>query len=262
MTTAPQPEGPSAELREFLGKLVRAEWVRWAREQPSPKPSWLESWNALTEPEREVDRRIGEAVWRFSYVRDLHPAPLLAAPEVPAPVGEPVALAWLPIIGAVPKALINDRGLQLLVQLVESIAVHEEKRPRRVLACWDHTTMFELRDYLCDLAAPAVSPPPAAQEIAEAFERGRLQGMDQERALWEMARDAQELGLYPAAQEVPQEVVRDAMRWGIVLACVRQGQHGEWVIHEDDPHNADGTKAMFAAAIDRALASPAAPEGQ
>ena len=38
------------------------EWVKWALEQPSPKPSWLSPWKELTEPEREVDRRIGEAV--------------------------------------------------------------------------------------------------------------------------------------------------------------------------------------------------------
>lgn len=54
------------EVREFLGKLVRFEWVEWAREQPSPKPSWLKPWEELTEPEREVDRRIGERIYRFA----------------------------------------------------------------------------------------------------------------------------------------------------------------------------------------------------
>ena len=39
--------------------MVRDEWVKWAREQPNPKPSWLLPWEELTEPEREVDRRIG-----------------------------------------------------------------------------------------------------------------------------------------------------------------------------------------------------------
>lgn len=46
--------------REFLGRLVRMEWVKWAREQSNPKPHWLEPWEALDEPMREVDRRIGE----------------------------------------------------------------------------------------------------------------------------------------------------------------------------------------------------------
>jgi hypothetical protein len=48
--------------REFLGRLVRMEWVRWAREQSDPKLHWLEPWDALDEPMREVDRRIGERV--------------------------------------------------------------------------------------------------------------------------------------------------------------------------------------------------------
>lgn len=52
----------SAHDREFLGRLVRKVWIDWAREQPSPKPSWLVPWDGLSEPDREVDRRIGEQV--------------------------------------------------------------------------------------------------------------------------------------------------------------------------------------------------------
>jgi hypothetical protein len=48
--------------REALGRLVRDTWTRWAAEQPDPKASWLVPWEALSEPEREVDRLIGEAV--------------------------------------------------------------------------------------------------------------------------------------------------------------------------------------------------------
>src|SRR5688572_23218730 len=40
--------------REFLGQVVRAEWIAWAKGQPNPKPSWLQPWEELTEPEREV----------------------------------------------------------------------------------------------------------------------------------------------------------------------------------------------------------------
>jgi hypothetical protein len=58
----PRPEGVQALDREALGRLVRDEWVRWAREQPNPKPSWLTPWSDLSESEREVDRRIGERV--------------------------------------------------------------------------------------------------------------------------------------------------------------------------------------------------------
>jgi hypothetical protein len=48
--------------REFLGRLVRLEWARWARKQDNTKPHWLEPWDALDEPMREADRRIGERV--------------------------------------------------------------------------------------------------------------------------------------------------------------------------------------------------------
>jgi len=54
----------TAEERERLGRLVREEWVRWAQEQPDPKPSWLTPWVGLSESMKEVDRRIGERVAR------------------------------------------------------------------------------------------------------------------------------------------------------------------------------------------------------
>ena len=55
--------------REHLGRLVREEWVTWAREQPNPKASWLAPWEELAEPDREVDRRIGERVAQAALVR-------------------------------------------------------------------------------------------------------------------------------------------------------------------------------------------------
>lgn len=48
--------------REVLGKLVRATWITWAQEQPNPKASWLVPWDELDGSDKEVDRRIGEAV--------------------------------------------------------------------------------------------------------------------------------------------------------------------------------------------------------
>lgn len=48
--------------REWLGKLVRLAWVKWAKEQPDAKPSWLVPWEELEERYREVDRRIGEFI--------------------------------------------------------------------------------------------------------------------------------------------------------------------------------------------------------
>lgn len=49
-------------IPEMLGVEVRRVWLAWAREQPNPKPSWLVPWEELSEPDREVDRRIGMAI--------------------------------------------------------------------------------------------------------------------------------------------------------------------------------------------------------
>jgi hypothetical protein len=53
-------------LRERLGKIVRSVWIKWAKEQPHPKESWLVDWNALSESDKEVDRRIGETIWSIA----------------------------------------------------------------------------------------------------------------------------------------------------------------------------------------------------
>jgi hypothetical protein len=49
--------------RDSLGRRVREVWVEWARHQPAPKSSWLSSYDELAEPDKEVDRRIGAALW-------------------------------------------------------------------------------------------------------------------------------------------------------------------------------------------------------
>jgi hypothetical protein len=51
-------------LRDDLGRIVREVWVSWAQEQPNPKASWLVPYDQLNEPDREVDRRIGERLFR------------------------------------------------------------------------------------------------------------------------------------------------------------------------------------------------------
>lgn len=58
----PKPPGP--RTRDDWGRLVRETWIRWARTQPDPKPSWLVPYDELSEPDREADRMIGEAVAR------------------------------------------------------------------------------------------------------------------------------------------------------------------------------------------------------
>jgi len=63
---APREQRTEGDLdREILGQLVRSVWIAWAKEQSDPKPSWLVEWDGLSEPDKEVDRRIGEAVARF-----------------------------------------------------------------------------------------------------------------------------------------------------------------------------------------------------
>lgn len=53
-------EGPFD--REHLAREVRVAWVRWAEQQPDPKPSWLVPYDGLSEPDKEADRQIGEHI--------------------------------------------------------------------------------------------------------------------------------------------------------------------------------------------------------
>lgn len=50
----------NSERRDTLGRAVRAAWIKWARTQPNPKPSWLVPWEELSEADREADRVIAE----------------------------------------------------------------------------------------------------------------------------------------------------------------------------------------------------------
>lgn len=54
--------------RETLGREVRRVWIEFCLENGDTKPSHLASWEEMTEPEREVDRRIGEAIARMVLV--------------------------------------------------------------------------------------------------------------------------------------------------------------------------------------------------
>ena len=48
---------------DSLGRIVREVWIAWAKEQPTPKPSWLVPYDQLSEPDKEVDRRIGKRLF-------------------------------------------------------------------------------------------------------------------------------------------------------------------------------------------------------
>lgn len=53
----------NADKRDALGRLVRKVWIAWAMEHREPKASWLVEWDRLGASDREVDMRIGEAVY-------------------------------------------------------------------------------------------------------------------------------------------------------------------------------------------------------
>lgn len=61
---------PIPMSRDSLGRAVREAWVRWARSQPCPKPSWLVDYDDLAEEDREADRQIGEHVARLTLLAD------------------------------------------------------------------------------------------------------------------------------------------------------------------------------------------------
>lgn len=62
MDETKDPAG-TEQSRELLGRWVRQVWVQWASEQPDPKSSWLLPWEELDDGQREVDMRIGEALY-------------------------------------------------------------------------------------------------------------------------------------------------------------------------------------------------------
>jgi hypothetical protein len=87
-TPAPPADGGRLPpwSRDDLGRFVREAWVRWAKTQPSPKPSWLVPWEELAEPDKEADRQIGEAVARWTLIGDA--ARTVAAPPAQAALVE------------------------------------------------------------------------------------------------------------------------------------------------------------------------------
>lgn len=57
--------------RDFLGRIVREAWIRWAETQDAPKAHWLLPYSELSEPDKEADRQIGEALVRWVLDHDL-----------------------------------------------------------------------------------------------------------------------------------------------------------------------------------------------
>jgi len=72
LTPSAPPQSEISEIDEsrtdeHLGREVRRIWEKWAKEQFFQKISWTVPWDELSEPEREVDRRIGSWLWRLGY---------------------------------------------------------------------------------------------------------------------------------------------------------------------------------------------------
>lgn len=61
--------------RDVLGRRVRELWVAWAQRQEKPKPSWLVSYDELSEADKEADRCIGSALWGDGFAQGVDAVP-------------------------------------------------------------------------------------------------------------------------------------------------------------------------------------------
>lgn len=93
--------------REYLGQQVREVWIAWAKEQSNPKASWLVTWEGLSEPDREVDRRIGEHIAMLSTLRQPQQMVPYMKLDKPARIGAAtfgVGVPWSTVIGCAQRA--------------------------------------------------------------------------------------------------------------------------------------------------------------
>lgn len=72
---------PFSPPYDDLGAAVRAEWIVWAKSQPSPKPSWLVPYDQLSAPDKQADRMIGLVIARWTLI--MESAQLSAALDPP-----------------------------------------------------------------------------------------------------------------------------------------------------------------------------------
>lgn len=74
MATSPQ------EHAERLGQLVRMVWDTWARQQPdvAEHSSWTVPWERMAERDKDVDRRIGLALYALGAADVLEGTDLVA----------------------------------------------------------------------------------------------------------------------------------------------------------------------------------------
>lgn len=72
--------------RDKLGRLVREVWIKWAKEQPVAKSSWIVAYDQLSECEKEVDRRIGETLFRAGMDAGAAPKPRRVCADCAGPI--------------------------------------------------------------------------------------------------------------------------------------------------------------------------------
>lgn len=61
-----------AELRERLGRRVHQTWIELENDQSNPNPSWLVSWDKLTETDKKAVQQIGMVIWSDCLKENFH----------------------------------------------------------------------------------------------------------------------------------------------------------------------------------------------
>ena len=74
-----EPQDTHESFEDFLGRRVREVWVSWCQEAGDTKESHLLPWENLPEFDKQVDRRIGLALYELGVAsRDAEVARLTA----------------------------------------------------------------------------------------------------------------------------------------------------------------------------------------
>lgn len=140
-----------ADLIENLGRHVRWEWMVWARQQANPKPSWLVPWTHLSGPDRDVDMRIGTALYERGFsagaefvARIIQAQQSSKGGDEIAPMTEVESYGWAhQCVRPMYKANVEVYLIERVLDLVSS-AVREAWARRRVMIT--HAVQIEPKD--------------------------------------------------------------------------------------------------------------------
>ena len=128
---------PVALDREALGRRVRTLWVDFARQQPNPKPHHVAPWEDLDEPNREVDRIIGETLtreaveWAFAAVMAV---PYANAVGPATCIAEARKALRVPVSTTEPRNILEALGQSALVKLADEKATAMQARAEKAEA--------------------------------------------------------------------------------------------------------------------------------